>query len=203
MDLLQKSGKFPHLLEAGIGNLEASISTFEYLLKHPEIDTVIFIGSCGAYPWAKIPTGSFVVSSEFDHLEIAATLGITKQILKEKSVLTFQDNKQILNDFAGFAKKQAQFAERMILSKKTNAPTCLTLKNLTSPPNDSWADLDVENLELYGLAGIANRLNQNLFAILSVTNQVGSEGSADWQKNWRPFSNSLQNLIQDWANTFE
>ncbi|WP_210413622.1 phosphorylase [Leptospira ilyithenensis] len=199
-DLLKKSRLFPHLLEAGIGNLNAGINTFEYLLKHPEIETIVFIGSCGAYPWAKIHTGSIVVSSEFDHLEIAAQLGITKQILNDKSLIGFAKDNPTLLGLSDFAKKQNQFTDRIFFSKKTNAPTCLSLKNLDSPPGKEWDGLDVENLELYGLAIVAKKLNKNLFAILSVTNQVGSEGSADWQKNWRDFSNSLQNLLLKWTD---
>ncbi|BDA78508.1 hypothetical protein LPTSP3_g14380 [Leptospira kobayashii] len=135
-------------------------------------------------------------------MEIAANLGITKQILKEQSWIGFAKDNPTLLSLSDFAKKQIRFKDNIFFSKKTNAPTCLSLKDLDLPPSKEWESLDVENLELYGLATVARKLNKNLFAVLSVTNQVGSDGSADWQKNWRSFSNALQSLILEWRENF-
>ncbi len=192
IDLLLKSGKFPHLIEGGIGNINCLLGTNEYLSNHPEIKEILFIGSAGSYPWSEVQPGSFVASRTFYSLEISSALGLSKQIEITKEPFSFPNSlSSRISEIA--TKRTFSFFEK----KTTNAPSTLTLHEMKTPPEAVWSNLDVENLELYGLAALALRKKISLEAVLAVTNSVGKEGSVDWQKNWREMSNTLQTFLLD------
>lgn len=175
IDLLLTSGRFPHLKSLGIGNLEAALSLQDYLNQNHEIVSVIFLGSCGVYPWSRLLGEEIVSTVRTHHLEISASLGQSKQIQFGKSSIDFL------------------FPNLVFPKAVCNAPTTLTLLDLKSPPTAEWEEVDIENLELYGIARVCEIRKISLTAHLAVTNVVGSEGSLQWQKNWRGLSNRLQN----------
>lgn len=175
IDLLVASQKFPHIQSLGIGNLEAALSLQTFLFDHPHIESVIFFGSCGAYPWSSFSIGDLVSATCAHNKEISAALGHTKQILTLPTRINFI--------------KPVNIHPTSIC----NAPSSLTLLTLSSPPLEEWKELGVENLELYGIARVCEIKNISLSAHMSVTNLVGPNGSRDWQKNWRDLSNKLQN----------
>ncbi len=174
IDLITNSKKFEYVKSLGIGNLEAALSLQVVLSKNPSIQNVVFFGSCGVYPWANHQTGDMVSAGRTYHLELSASLGQSKQIQNGKS-------------FIDFERPNLKFKPAL-----NNAPTTLTLKDLDSPPSKEWQEIDVENLELYGVARVCEIFQLSLSAHMIITNIVGSLGSASWQKNWRNFSNHLQ-----------
>lgn len=179
IDLLIASKKFPHIQSLGIGNLEAALSLQSYLFTYPEVESVIFFGSCGAYPWSRFSIGDFVSVTSAHNKEISATLGQTKQIFVNRNAIDFLQPLAIHP------------------TAICNAPSTLTLLNIITPPSEDWKELGVENLELYGIAHVCEIKNIQLSANMSVTNIVGPNGSRDWQKNWRELSNKLQNQFLD------
>jgi nucleoside phosphorylase len=174
IDHLLGSKAFPHIKSFGIGNLEAALCLMEYLRAHPEIRSVIFLGSCGAYPWSKFKTGEMVSINKVHSLEVSAYLGHSKQIRARATSISFQSPAQIFH------------------SAICNAPASLTLAQLQTPPSEEWSEIDVENLELFGIARVCEILNITLTSHLCITNLVGPNGSIDWQKNWRAMSSALQ-----------
>lgn len=172
--ILRASGKFPHLEVMGIGNLEAAVNLSDFLFRNKKIRHIIFFGSCGAYEWTHIPIRSIVSPKLVYTKELTHALKLSKQIPESpESFYLVSDN-----DFP---------------SVSCNAPTTISLTELKTPPEDSWVNLAVENLELFGIAKVAAKFSVSVTAYLAVTNIVGPEGSADWAKNWKDLSHSIQN----------
>ena len=172
--ILRPLGVFPHLQVMGIGNLEAAVNLSEYLFRNKEIRYIVFFGSCGAYEWSEIPIKSVVSPNLVFTKELAHALKLSKQIPESP------DSYQFIPD-------------KNFHPVRCNAPTTITLTELKIPPEDSWVNLDVENLELFGIAKVAAKFSLSVTAYLAVTNLVGPMGSADWTKNWKDLSHSLQN----------
>ncbi|TGL37606.1 phosphorylase [Leptospira perdikensis] len=172
--ILRTSKRFPHLEVMGIGNLEAAINLSDYLFRNKEIRHIIFFGSCGAYEWTGIPKNSFVSPNLVYTKELAHSLKIAKQIPESQ-------------EFYGL------IADNRFRTVRCNAPTTITLAELKSPPDVSFARLEVENLELFGIAKVAAKFSLSVSAYLAVTNIVGPKGSNDWATNWKELSHSLQN----------
>ncbi|MDZ4726602.1 MAG: phosphorylase [Leptospira sp.] len=173
IDLLFTSGNFPHIQTLGIGNLDAGLSTYKYLTENPEIETVLFFGSAGAYTWSKIPIRSFVNASIFSQSEIAPLFSLAKQLPTE---------------FIQFDPVNPLYPIEAIC----NSPSSITLHDLTDKTNDLWQVLQIENLECYGIARVCQKLNRQFQAHFAITNLVSPDGSSEWQKNWRELSTELQ-----------
>lgn len=176
IDLLKASGQFPHLDVMGIGNLEAAVQLSDYLSKNSNIHHIVFFGSCGAYEWSGITIGSFISPNRVYSKEISHTLKISKQIPESPEFYEITPDKSLQ-------------------TAACNAPTTITLIDLKHPPEESWKNLEIENLELFGITKVANKFSVTVTAYLAVTNLVGQNGSNDWAKNWKQLSHSLQNKI--------
>lgn len=176
IDLLKASGKFPHLDVMGIGNLESAVQLSEYLSKNSNIRHIVFFGSCGAYEWSGITIGSFISPNRVYSKEISHALKISKQIPESPEFYEMVPDKSLQ-------------------TAACNAPTTITLIDLKHPPEEPWKNLEIENLELFGISKVAKKFSVTVTAYLAVTNLVGPNGSNDWAKNWKHLSHSLQNKI--------
>ncbi|MDF3818683.1 phosphorylase [Leptospira sp. 96542] len=174
IDLLKSNTKLPHIQALGIGNLEIALALFQYKQNFPKIESVVFLGSSGNYPWYPKPEFGVVNISFVKSLELGPLTGDTKQLPNPKETLELS---VIANQYPTVG---------------CNAPSGISLRDLKTIPNHSWDQIGVENLELYGLTRAATLLGLNVSALLAITNTVGSNGSNDWQKNWRGASNDLQ-----------
>ncbi|EOQ95743.1 hypothetical protein LEP1GSC195_1815 [Leptospira wolbachii serovar Codice str. CDC] len=172
--ILRDSRVFPHLRVMGIGNLEAAVNLSDYLFRNKEIRRIVFFGSCGAYEWSGIPIKSVVSPNLVFTKELTHALKLSKQIPESP------DSYELIPD-------------KNFRPVRCNAPTTITLTELKTPPEDSWVSLEVENLELFGIAKVAAKFSISLTAYLAVTNLVGPNGSADWANHWKELSHSLQN----------
>lgn len=185
LDLVQKHSEFPHVKPMGIGNLEQAIQTFEYLSTHPNTKQIVFLGSCGVYPWNECKPGTIVSPNSVYTKELIASLGLGKQLPMERESYPLRQD--------------PSFA-----SGVCNAPTTITLHPLENLPDPTWDSFAIENMELFGLAKVATLFQIPVTAYLVVTNTVGPSGSSEWQSKWRAFSNQLQNLFlahQSYKNT--
>ncbi|MCW7508726.1 phosphorylase [Leptospira levettii] len=176
VNLLKNHPRFPYVKEMGIGNLEQAVQLFAYLNQNPQIQNIVFLGSCGVYPWSKTNPNTIVSPNVVCSLELSASLGFTKQL--PQSPLSFP-----------------LVADPMFASGICNAPTCITLQTMDSPPEGNWRTLSFENLELFGLTKVANEFKIPVTAYLAVTNIVGPQGSTEWVQNWRELSNKLQSYF--------
>lgn len=177
IDSLRKNKSLPHVVSLGIGNLDAGLGLFQYLSLHPNITSLIFLGSCGAYQWSDVKINSIVQVRSVSSWEVLSTFGDAKQTPNQKEIYTLQP----LND--------------QLRDVWCNAPSSITLLDLSLTQVSEWKDISVENLELYGVTKVAQMFDVQTHALLAVTNAVGKEGSLDWQKNWRELSNTLQTYI--------
>ncbi|TGK48077.1 phosphorylase [Leptospira bouyouniensis] len=176
IDLLRDNSNFPNVKAMGIGNLEQAVQVFDYLTQNPNIKQIVFLGSCGVYPWSQFQIKDIVSPDAVYANEIAASLGFAKQLPMDPLFYPLQNDPTFPNGVC-------------------NAPTCITLHELNDPPESSWKEFAIENLELFGLAKVANIFKIPITAYLVVTNRVGPNGSFEWQSNWREFSNHLQNTF--------
>lgn len=176
IDLVAPSGRFAEAVALGIGNLQAAIQLSLFFQHHPAIDSVLFLGSCGVYPWSEVKEGSFVSPNKVLSLELGTVLGQSK---------SFDPPEIHLPAWAGLS------------SGTANAPTSLTLLDTNSQFREVWKDIHFENLELYGIASICQVYQRRCVALLAVTNGVGPEGSLAWQRSWRDLSTSLQTFVLD------
>ncbi|MCW7470487.1 nucleoside phosphorylase-I family protein [Leptospira kanakyensis] len=180
--ILRASGKFPHLEVMGIGNLDAAVNLSQYLSQKKEIQNIIFFGSCGAYEWTNFSIGSIVSPNLVYTKELSHTLRLSKQI-------------PVTPEFYELV------TDKSFQAANCNAPTTITLAELKNPPDPSWENLEVENLELFGIAKVAAKFSVTVTAYLAITNLVGKDGSTDWAKNWKELSHTLQNQFLNEGNS--
>lgn len=173
IDLLRKESKFPHLEPMGIGNLEQAIQVSNYLFQNPDVKQIVFLGSCGVYPWSPFPMGTIVSPKEVHCKEISDLFGLGKQLPT--------------NPPFHFLKSDPYFTQT-----NCNAPATITLQTFSEGFQNVWEHFQVENLELFGLTKVAERFQIPVTAYLVITNVVGPNGSMEWQTNWREASNQLQ-----------
>ncbi|MBL0956535.1 MAG: phosphorylase [Leptospira sp.] len=173
VNLLKNHPQFPNVREMGIGNLEQAVQLFAYLNQNPQIQNIVFLGSCGVYSWSETKPNTIVSPNSVCSWELGASLGFTKQLPHTPQSFPLQP-------------------DPMFASGICNAPTCITLHTMDSPPEENWKTLSFENLELFGLTKVANKFNIPVTAYLAVTNTVGPQGSIEWANHWRELSNQLQ-----------
>jgi hypothetical protein len=176
IDLLRNHPKFPHVNPMGIGNLEQAIQTFAYLVKNPQIQQIVFLGSCGVYSWNEIKRNTIVSPNAVYSKELITALGLGKQLPMDPPFYPLHNDPMFSDGIC-------------------NAPSSITLQTMETPPLKSWQAFAFENLELFGLAKVADQFHIPITAYLVVTNGVGPNGSFEWQTHWRESSNQLQNLF--------
>ena len=181
VDIFLKN-KIPALV-TGVGIASSVFTLQKYLFENRKISEIIFCGSCGAYNPSGNALGEIVFSNNFVYKEIAEFHGIVKvPDLVQKKVETVS----------------GEFSKSIILTLKsgvTNSTNSITIEDLSDNVKEMLKEVAFENMESYGLGIVANKYSLPFTAFFSVTNYVGKNGSDDWKKNWRAFSDKLQNFI--------
>ncbi|MCE9499779.1 MAG: hypothetical protein K8R21_04675 [Leptospira sp.] len=188
IDLLQKNSSL-NILVSGVGELNSVFNITRYLKQNPNIGSLLFCGSCGAYPGQNYAIGEIVYSKHFFYQEIAELRGIVKvPDLIEKEIMS-----KIPEGFL------SSFESKKIRPGKTNSVNSITISDLDPGDKNFFGSKDIsfENMESFGIAYIAKKLSLSYAALFSVTNNVGKNGSDEWKKNWRECSNRLQHLIPE------
>lgn len=180
--------KFANLkvYNTGVGFLDSVFNLQRYLNKNTGIKLITFLGSAGAYIHSQKKIGDLVFSNKFVYKDIAEV----KNMVKVPTVI----NKHILtNTDLRFDRilPRSKFKEGIINS--TNYITLIDLEH--EELIDSLYEVDLENMEAFPIAYVANRLSIPFIGFFYVTNFVGSKGSEDWNSNWRYGSNVLQEEI--------
>ena len=192
-DLLQIPGVA--VLNAGIGNVEAAVNLLNWLHVNPEIEHIIFTGSCGAYPHSELKTGDIFYSSSFLSIETSSIAGFSK--IPEAMV-----HKITTGSFSPLTEylQKKGFAEKVV-----NSISSITLSDLENEMmrKSLLCNAVAENMECFGLATAAKSTNKTFTAILGVSNSTGANGSSDWKLYWREISDSLQHLLQDFFRSYQ
>ncbi|EQA43584.1 hypothetical protein LEP1GSC050_1400 [Leptospira broomii serovar Hurstbridge str. 5399] len=187
IDKLQSDNRF-WVLETGVGNLNAALRLQSFLLENREDlpKSIIFLGSAGVYPWVprKEWEGKLGLSRAFTNYEIAY---LDKKIrvpefLKLKLEFTAFKIPTLGNGF---------------FESTTNGTGSVTLEDLSPRATErlKTEEIGLENMEVFGLAKVAESFAIPLTAIFSLTNRVGPKGSDEWKSSWRKLSDKLQEAV--------
>ncbi|MCP5496519.1 MAG: hypothetical protein H7A23_18385 [Leptospiraceae bacterium] len=183
-----------NILITGVGSAE-SLFNLQYFLHHNKhIHSVVFVGSAGAYPHSTFKVGDFVYSNKFLSKDIAEIRGLAKvpAILK-KSVITNIDPRL----------KNLVLSNTIFSGTITNSTNYITTVDLEMEELvNNLYDVGAENMEVFSLAYAAYHLSVPFISLKVITNIVGKNGSAEWQKNWRESSNQLQSVVLDFFASF-
>ncbi|MBE7410709.1 MAG: hypothetical protein L6Q54_08350 [Leptospiraceae bacterium] len=183
VDLLIRNN-FP-VLVSGVGISESIFQLQKYIYDKKSTPEIIFCGSCGSYDIEKHTIGEIVYSNTFIYQEIAESYGIVKvPDLIQKNIQTDSSIK-----IKNFIKSQN------LKAGITNSTNSITIQTIEKKYISNLENLNFENMESFGLAFVAKKLDLKFTAFFSVTNFVGENGSFEWHKNWRVSSNTLQSLI--------
>lgn len=173
-------------IECGIGNITAALNFQERILRGSNLpDECIFIGSAGVYPQAVVGDllpAEFGFSRNFANYEISVLEGRGKiPDLMEARIRTDPGplGRHIIT---GLSLPEGQ----------VNSPDSLTLGRDSAAV---YRPLDFENMEVFGLASVAQRHNLSFCAIFALTNQVGPDGSRQWAASHGPLGRQLQQDI--------
>lgn len=165
------------IISSGIGNLSSAVDLTEWCLENGNPAEVIFVGSAGVYERTTLMYG---LSNQFEHIE--------GWDLESKSKSLARDIIQIDAGPFGQAIASSSRDSNEFMISTTNSPSSLSLVE--------WPfKLGFENLEAYGMAYVCNRRSIPFTALFALTNFVGPNGSADWQKNYMDMSKNLQKKI--------
>jgi nucleoside phosphorylase len=182
--LAQETGL--NVYNVGIGLHDSLFNLQRHLLKLPDIKTVVFLGSAGAYPHSTLKKGDIVYSYKFLNKDIAEI----KEFAKVPDVLTKHVLTNVDQRVATMVKKLG-FTETI-----TNSMNYVTLINFSSDELFEYLyDVGAENMEAFSIAYVCSRMNLNFTAFYYITNIVGEKGSEDWAKYWREGSTILQKKV--------
>jgi nucleoside phosphorylase len=175
-----------NVFNTGVGLHDSLFNLQRHLLKNPEIKTVLFFGSAGAYPHSMHKIGDILYSYKFLNKDLAEI----KEMAKVPDVLTKHALTNVNPKIATMIKKLG------LEETVTNSMNYVTMVNLTTEELiGSIYDAGAENMEAFSLGYVCSRMNVYFTAFYYITNIVGEKGSIDWAKNWREGSNILQNKV--------
>jgi len=156
----------------GIGFLDASIELCRLLKDNPKINKIIFLGTAGTYN-RNLEIGDLISIKSTSLLNLGSRLDLSYSPIKNNFI-------PANNLFSGL--KTAHCLVSMEISKKENLIT-------------SDEEYLVENMELFGVARVAEINNISWGSVLSITNYVCSESHKQWVSSHEENSKKLCEFI--------
>jgi nucleoside phosphorylase len=156
----------------GIGFLDASIELCRLLKNNPHINKIIFLGTAGSYK-NNLAIGDLISIKSTSLLNLGSRLDLSYSPIKNNFI-------PASNLFSGL--KTAHCLVSMEISKKENLII-------------SDEEYLVENMELFGVARVAEINNIPWSSVLSITNYVCSEGHKQWVSSHEEKSKQLCEFI--------
>lgn len=155
-----------YILPLGVGYLTAAINLQRFCYQHPEVKSVLFCGTAGAYH-DEDQIGSVVQCSSTILVDAAAEikLSLYAPILPREAL-----NPTLKLDMD-------------LHSGKVLTALTLTKSNETAKEMVQNTDSEFENMELYGIACVSILLKLKWNSILGITNKVGKNGHVEWYNN--------------------
>lgn len=169
-------------LSLGVGNLEASLHLLEYLNKNPHKKNVFFLGSCGTYNPEICPYPGFARGGS---CYMYRELSEFKKISHVPDLLPKTTNPGKTTWELSVLQTRPNFPEHSV-----NSPNSLSLVNPSELP-DFPGGLVLENMEVFGLARVCEKMNLYFTSVFAVTNRVGREGSREWRENYKVWAEKL------------
>ncbi len=154
----------------GVGYLDSAINLQRLLHRFSEVDKVIFTGSAGFYPGNQsVKTGDLCWCKETLLCDSAAEM-----------------------KYSLYSDKLKRNPIKSTIKPKSNLYSAVVATILTLTKDDQLAVIlgkqakaELENMELYGIASVCEKISIQWNALLGITNKVGSNGSAEWRENYR------------------
>jgi len=170
----------------GVGYLESAIQLAGLFTDYPAIRNLIFTGSAGVYPSIKsIQVGDLCSCQHTLLVDGAAELGFSqyaKPLHKKKISATLSlDN----------ALYPAKIATLLSLTK-TDSLVETVCNNL---------NVELETMELYGVARVCFQHSIAWNAVLGITNTVGTQGHFQWKQNYQQVSEKTGEFLHEAIKT--
>lgn len=182
IDLLLQN-KFPALI-TGVGISASIFHLQKYLYETGQKPEILFCGSCGIYDAKKYALDEIAYSNRFVYKEIAEIYGLVKiPDLVQKEIKT------------EFSPNIGKLLNSQLKRGITNSTNSITIQDIEPEKRGLFNGLDFENMESFGLAYVAEKFGLQFTALFSITNYVGKSGSDEWRKNWRGYSDRLQQFV--------
>ena len=166
----------------GIGYLEAARNLQNLLSDHKDkkIDEIVFIGTCGSYR---------------KNMEI----GDLVQIQKSRLLLLGK-----LDERAYVPQKYDDFILRVLKDELLQVADCMTSMEITNDDitaakiyKDTGKEFLVENMELYGVAHVAEHHKIQCFSVLGVANYNNIFAHREWDNNQEEVSEKVCKHLND------
>lgn len=178
-------GKDVLIQELGIGYLDAALNLQKLIIdqeaKGNPIERVVFLGTCGAYKGTEI--GDLLEIESTSLLNLASKLGhsyVPENFKNESIKLEALSQDKSISDL-----KKAHCFSSLEITKDEAAVNKILELDLVE------AGSYVENMELYGVAKLAQKHKIPCQAILGVTNLINQKAHDDWLSNHEQISQNL------------
>lgn len=164
----------------GVGNLTAALNLSDLLNQNSSITEVLFIGSCGTYNTNLCPFPGFAMGKDYHYREIS----------------TFMEQSHTPGLMVNYTNPKPGRIQNLLREKwdipiaSVNSPnsiTCIEISQWEKFPDE----IVLENMECFGLAYVCSKRDIGFTSLFAVTNEVGSNGSKDWSKNYQSFAKNL------------
>ncbi len=164
--------------ELGIGALAAAAGASVALARTPT-SSLVLLGTCGAYPGSGLAIGDVVVVTTSRLVDAAVVRG-------EATALGAWELSTDLELVARFAP----------IGRKVTCATTLALTTSDALATELAATgVEVEHLEVHGVAVACAGARVPFVAVLGVANAVGAAGRAEWSANHRGVEDRLGELV--------
>ncbi len=188
------------IYKLGIGPITSALSLQKILLEKKNLSTleIIFLGSAGIFPKNQkvngqclFGPGCYASSQNFFFHDWNSLSGKGKQ---PTNMLTHCYTK--LGNFSLYIREKLKTHSKIknfYQDLYTNTPPSITIMDISPKDIQKQAiHFQLENLETFGLAQLASDYNIPFTAFLAITNDICSEASSLWNKNYRLMSSDLQ-----------
>ncbi|MCG8337960.1 MAG: hypothetical protein MJE63_25950 [Proteobacteria bacterium] len=166
----------------GVGFLESAINVNKLLDIYPQINKLLFTGSAGVYPnISSIKPGDICSCLETVLADGAAEHGFSlyaEPLPRTAIPATFQ----LGND---------------LYPSKIATLLTLTQSDALAETIQKKLNVELETMELYGIAQVCRKRSLPWNAIIGITNQVGSSGHLQWRKSFREVAAKTGEILLD------
>ncbi len=198
LDLCQDKFKITQL---GIGYLQAALNLQRFILKDggysPLIEKIYFIGTAGLISEADINWDMPVFS--VNKVSLSLPLSLKKQAYVPKAypefILKLSNDLNVADCFSSLeitsSSELSRDIERLVSVENGEDGENVEIQ-VPLPPHDGAVYQPLlENMELYGVAQVAEEFNIPCSAILGVTNRTDASAHKDWISNHKRVSKLL------------
>ena len=198
LDLCQDKFK---IIQLGIGYLQAALNLQRFILKDggysPPIEKIYFIGTAGLISEADINWDMPVFS--VNKVSLSLPLSLRKQAYVPKTypefILKLSNDLNVADCFSSLeitsSSELSRDIERLVFVGNGEDGENVEIQ-VPLPPHDGAVYQPLlENMELYGVAQVAEEFNIPCSAILGVTNRTDASAHKDWISNHERVSKLL------------